>query len=118
MKILNSRHERGVSLGGLIVTIIVFGSIFLVGARALPSLIEYQAIVRAVNRAAQESSVESARRVFDSQSAVEDIHSISSKDLEFVQTGNGLRASFAYASEIPLVEPVYLLIKYSGHSSN
>ena len=43
------------------------------------------------------------------------IKTISGKDLDIQQLGDtALRTSFAYNVEIPIVEPVYLLVKYEG----
>ncbi len=118
MRALHRWHERGLGLGGLIVTIVILGGLFLVGAKTVPALVEYKAVVRAANAAAQESSVEAARRAFDAQAAIDDISSITSRDLEISQTGNGLAVGYAYDKEIALIDPVYLLIKFSGRAGN
>ena len=44
------------------------------------------------------------------------ISSISGKDLEVTKENEKLVIRFAYDKEIPLVEPVYLLLKYKGRS--
>ena len=45
------------------------------------------------------------------------ISSISAKDLEITKENDRLVIRFAYDKEIPLVEPVYLLLKYRGRSN-
>jgi hypothetical protein len=39
---------------------------------------------------------------------------ITGKDLEITKNGDKVVIRFAYDKEIPLIEPVYLLIKYKG----
>ena len=57
------------------------------------------------------------RRAFDKQKDIEySISSISGKDLEVTKENDKLVIRFAYDKEIPIVEPVYLLLKYKGRS--
>jgi hypothetical protein len=57
------------------------------------------------------------RRAFDKQKDIEySISSISGKDLQVTKENEKLVIRFAYDKEIPIVEPVYLLLKYQGAS--
>ena len=42
------------------------------------------------------------------------ISSISGSDLEITQQGDKTTISFAYDKQVPILDPVYLLIKYKG----
>ena len=42
--------------------------------------------------------------------------SITSKDLDITKEGDKVVVKFAYNKEIPLIEPVFLLIKFEGRS--
>ena len=87
--------------------------------RVLPTVNEYLTIQRAVNRVAAESpaTVAEVRKAFDKQKDIEySISSISGKDLEITKENDRLVIRFAYDKEIPLVEPVFLLMKYQGRS--
>jgi hypothetical protein len=80
---------------------------------------EYLTIQRAVNRVASESpaTVAEVRKAFEKQKDIEyAISSISGKDLEITKENERLVIRFAYDKEIPLVEPVFLLVKYQGRS--
>ena len=44
------------------------------------------------------------------------ITSIAGKDLEVTKENDKLVIRFAYDKEIPIVQPVYLLLKYQGQS--
>jgi hypothetical protein len=111
--------QRGVSLIGLMAWAIIIGFIGYVAVRVLPTVNEYLTIQRAVNRVAAESppTVAEVRRAFEKQKEIEySISSISGKDLEVTKENEKLVIRFAYDKEIPIVEPVYLLMKYKGSS--
>jgi hypothetical protein len=116
---LPRRAQRGVTMFGLLSWAIVIGFVAYVGVRVLPTVNEYLTIQRAVNRVAQDSptTVAEVRKAFDKQKDIEySIDSISGKDLEVTKENDRLVIRFAYDKEVPLVEPVFLLIKYQGQS--
>lgn len=114
-----SRAQRGVSLIGLLFWAIVIGFLGYLAVRVLPTLNEYLTVQRAVDRVAAESppTVGEVRKAFDRQKDIEySISSISGKDLEITKENDRIVIRFAYEKEIPIVEPVYLLMKYKGRS--
>jgi hypothetical protein len=107
------------SLIGLLAWAIIIGFIGYVVVRVLPTVNEFLTVQRAVDRVAAESppTVGEVRKAFDKQKDIEyAISSISGKDLEVTKENEKLVIRFAYDKEIPLVEPVYLLLKYKGRS--
>ncbi len=113
------RAQRGLSLIGLLAWAIIIGFIGYLGVRVLPTVNEFLTIQRAVNRVAAEAppTVGEVRRAFDKQKDIEySISSISGKDLEITKENEKLVIRFAYDKEIPIMEPVYLLLKYKGSS--
>jgi Domain of unknown function (DUF4845) len=115
-----ARAQRGISLIGLMFWAIVIGFIGYVAVRVLPTVNEYLTIQRAVNRIATEgpATVADVRKAFEKQKDIEySISSISGKDLEITKENERLVIRFAYDKEIPLVEPVFLLVKYQGRSN-
>jgi Domain of unknown function (DUF4845) len=114
-----ARAQRGVSLIGLLAWAIIVGFVGYVAVRVLPTVNEYLTIQRAVNRIATEgpATVAEVRKAFDRQKDIEyAISAISGKDLEVTKENDRLVIRFAYDKEIPIVEPVYLLMKYKGQS--
>ncbi len=114
-----ARAQRGVSLIGLLFWAIVIGFLGYLAVRVLPTLNEYLTVQRAVDRVAAESppTVGEVRKAFDRQKDIEySISSISGKDLEITKENDRIVIRFAYEKEIPIVEPVYLLMKYKGRS--
>jgi len=113
------RRQRGISLFGLMFWAIVIGFFGYVAVVTIPTLNEYFTIQRTVDKVAAEnpSTVAAARTAFDRQKDIEySISSISSSDLEITKENDRVVISFAYDKEIPIVGPVYLLIKYEGRS--
>jgi hypothetical protein len=87
--------------------------------RAVPTVNEYLTIKRAVEKvaASQPATVADARTAFDRQKEVEySITSIDSKDLEITKENDKVVIAFAYDKEVPLLGPVYLLLKYEGRA--
>lgn len=111
--------QRGVTLIGLLFWAIIIACVALVGLKVLPTVNEYFTIQRAVNKVAKEggSTVPEIRSAFDRQKDIEySISSISGKDLEITKENEKIVVKFAYDKELELIQPVFLLIKYRGHS--
>lgn len=110
-------QQRGLSLISLLFvggTLAFFG---VIGAQVIPTLIEFQAIGKAVTKAvAAGNSVAEIRNNFDKAQAIDDFKAISGKDLEVTKNGDKIVASFAYTKEIHLGGPAYLTLKYAGTS--
>jgi hypothetical protein len=82
----------------------------------IPTLIEYQAITKAANKATEGTTVPEVRAIFDRAQAIDDFQSVSGKDLDIKKDGDKVVVSFAYDREIHLFGPAYLLLKYRGQS--
>jgi Domain of unknown function (DUF4845) len=116
-------RQRGASLISLLFLAIIVGFLMLMAARVFPSVNEYLTIRKAVTQIMRNnpSSAGEIRGAFEKTTEVEySIHTISSKDLNIqpIGDGGGFRTSFAYDVEIPIVEPVYILVKYAGSASS
>jgi Domain of unknown function (DUF4845) len=110
-------RQRGVTLLGLLFWGILVAMVALVVIRVLPTINEFTTIQRAVKKIAQDqpATVPEARKAFDRQKDIEySISSISGQDLQITKENDKIVIRFSYDKEVPLVDPVYLLIKYSG----
>jgi hypothetical protein len=113
------RAQRGFSLIGLMFWAILIGFFAYLAVRVLPTLNEYLTIQRAVDKIAAESppTVAEVRKAFERQKDIEySISSISAKDLDVTKENDRIVIRFAYDKEIPIIEPVFLLVKYEGRS--
>ena len=85
-------------------------------AQVVPTYIEFMAVQKAAQKAAAGTTVSEVRSIFDKASQIDDIRSISGKDLEVGKEGDRVVVSFAYSREIHLAGPAYLVMKYQGRS--
>ena len=112
---LKSR-QGGFSLLGMLFVVGVLASLGVLGAQAFPTVLEYQAALKAVQKAAAGSTVGEVKTIFDKAAQIDDINSISGKDLEVTKEGDKVVVKFAYNKEIHMFGPAYLLLKYAGRS--
>ena len=112
---LKSR-QRGVSFIGLLFVLVVLAGVGVMAAQAFPTLLEYQAALKAVEKAKSGTSVPEVRQIFDKAAQIDDIKSITGKDLDVTKNGDKVLVKFAYDREIHMFGPAYLLLKYTGQS--
>jgi hypothetical protein len=116
-------RQRDASLFSMLILAIIVAFVMLMGARVFPSVNEYLTIRKAVNQIMKSgpASPSDIRTAFEKTSEVEySIKTITAKDLTIVPLGDSgaFRTSFAYNVEIPIVEPVFLLVKYEGSATS
>ena len=107
--------QRGISFIGLLFVAIVVACVGVVAAQVIPTLIEYQAIDKAANKAKEGTTVPEVRAIFDRAQAIDDFK-LSGKDLDVEKVGDKVVVSYAYEREIHLFGPAYLTMKYKGSS--
>lgn len=109
---LRSR-QRGLSFIGLVLIGVLAVAVFAIGGQSVPILLEYQAVKKAATKAArEETTVAGVRASFDRAAAIDDISSISGKDLEITKRNDKVVVSFNYSREIELVGPAYLVYRF------
>ena len=117
MKTKSRSKQRGISFFGLVFVGVVLAVSGVIAAQVFPTLVEYQAINKAANKAATEgSSVAEIRAAFDRMQAIDDFKAISGRDLEITKEGEKVVVSFHYEREIHLTGPAWLTLKYAGRS--
>ena len=113
----SSARQRGISIVGLVILVIAIGFLGIVGLRVLPTFVEYRAIQSAVKKArASASTVVEMQKAFDRSAAIDDITTLTGKDLEFAKVDDDFVISYAYTKKVPLFGPVSLTIDYAGSS--
>lgn len=108
--------QRGISFIGILFVggILAFAGV--IAAQAIPTAIEFQAVTKAASKAKEGNSVAEVRSIFDKAAQIDDIKSISGKDLEVTKDNGKTVVAFAYNKEIHIGGPAYLLLKYTGKS--
>lgn len=116
------KHQRGVSLSGLLIGCVIFAVVALLGMKLFPDVTEYLQIVKTAKSISLEASqngmsVSDIRKSFDRKAQIDDIKTITGQDLDISKDGNQVVITFAYAKTIPLFTNVSLLIDFEGSSA-
>lgn len=109
-------RQRGLSFLGLLVVGGLLAVSGVIIAEIVPTAIEYQAVLKAADKAREGTSVAEVRSIFDKAAAVDNIKSISGRDIEVSKEDDKIVVKFAYQREIHLTGPAYLTLKYAGRS--
>lgn len=108
-------HQRGLSLVSVIFVGAIVVFLLLIGAKAVPAMTEYFAVDRAVQKVAGEGqTVRDIRNAFDRYGTIDDIKSISGKDLDITKDGDRVIVSYAYTYSIPILDNVRIVIDFAG----
>ncbi len=108
--------QRGLSFLGLLFIGGLLAVAAVVALQVAPTVMEYKAVGEAATKASAGKSVAEVRAIFDKMAQVNDIKSISGKDLDISKQGDRVVVGFEYEREIHLAGPAYLTLKYSGTS--
>lgn len=109
-------RQLGISFIGLLFVVGVLAALVVLAAQAFPTVVEYQAVVKAAQKASSGNTVADVRQIFDKAADIDDIKSITGKDLDISKNGDKVVVKFAYTKEIHMFGPAYLLLKYAGQS--
>lgn len=103
-----TRSQRGITLTGALMGMIVLAAVGLFGAKLLPSYVEYFAVKKII--AAMEASgetksgtVRQLRDAFDRRNAIEDVKSVNGADLEITKDGGETVITATWATKVPIV---------------
>lgn len=108
--------QRGISFIGLLFVGGILAMTGVIAAQVFPTVIEYMAIEKAAQRATAGQSVVEVRGLFDKSAEIDNIKSITGKDLEVTKEGDKVVVAFSYQREIHLAGPAFLTLKYAGRS--
>lgn len=115
------RHQRGLTLVGLIIILGMLGFAALLAAKLLPAYLEFYAIKRIVNEIStsgetQNGSAKTIQASFDRRATIESVTSVRGRDLEIVKEGNGFVVSASWERRVPLVYNISALMEFEVES--
>jgi hypothetical protein len=116
MKFSVKSRQSGISFIGVLFVVGILACLAILGAQAFPTVVEYQAALKAAQKASSGGTVPEVRQIFDKAAQIDDIKSIAGKDLEVSKNGDQVVVKFAYDREIHMFGPAFLLLKYRGES--
>jgi hypothetical protein len=115
MKTRTAHRQRGLSLIGLIFVGLIVVALLALGFKVVPAVVEYIAIERAVQKIKSEgTTVRDIQTAFERHATIDDIKSISSKDLDITKEGDKVVISYAYQKKISILDNVSLVIDFAG----
>lgn len=115
MKFQSRRKQSGLSIVGLIFSLVILGGIGILMAQVVPAVIEYRSIQNAMEKAkASGTTVREIQAAFDKNKAAGYFDAISGADLEVMKNGSDVEVSFAYQKKIPLFGPASILFEFAG----
>jgi hypothetical protein len=115
-------RQRGITLSGFVLWAIVLVTFALLGLRIGPPYLEYLAIQKQLKAIANDPEARSGLRrdvenVFSRRAAIENIKSISAKDLQISKQGDQLVVSVDYSVCVPVVANIRACMDYSASSA-
>jgi hypothetical protein len=108
--------QRGISFITVLFIVGMLAALGVMVMQAFPSFLEYQAALKAINKAKDGATVAEVRSIFDKAADIDAISSIKGRDLEVAKEGDKVIVSFAYDKEFHLFGPAWLVLKYRGSS--
>jgi hypothetical protein len=108
-------RQRGLSLVSLIFVGLIVVFLLAIGMKLVPAMTEYFAIDRAVQKVASEGqTVRDIRSAFDRYATIDDIKSISGKDLDITKDSDRIVVSYNYSYSVPVLDNVRIMIDFTG----
>lgn len=119
---LISNKQQGVGLSGMLIWSAVVIIIAILGMKLIPSFMEYTAIKRVLVAITSDASLQNAhpreiRQSFDKRAAIDDIKTVTSRDLEISREGGQTVLSVSYSVKTPLFANVSLYIDFTAASN-
>ncbi len=88
--------QRGLTFIGLVLIGVVVAVLALVAVQVVPTLIEFQSISKAAQRASEGSTVAEVRSRFEKSAVIDGFTSVKSRDLDISKENDRVIVKFAY----------------------
>ena len=113
----STSSQRGVSMLGILFICVAIVLVAIGALKIVPTYMEFRSI-KAAAIAARDGgkTVIDIQKAFDRYANVNDITTISGKDLEISKEGSDIIVAFKYDKKVPLFANVSVLIEYAGSS--
>jgi predicted lipid carrier protein YhbT len=111
------RRQRGATFLGMLIIVAILGFALYAGIRLTPIYLEYMAVARALEQTAKEHSgnqptQQGLRSSLDRRWVIEDIKSISWRNVEIKRSPNGFLVRAAYRAEAPFIANVKIVVDF------
>ena len=116
MKRSSRGRQGGLSIITLVIIVAALAGLAALVVQVIPTFIEYQAVVKAVERSKDAGTALEVRQAFERAAQVDDIKSVTPRDLEISRANDRNVVKVAWNREIHMFGPAYLLMKYAYQS--
>lgn len=119
--LIRKSRQRGVTLTGLIVAVIILGLAGVLAAKVVPEVIEYYAVVKDVKATVNDpglrgASLQEIKIAYAKRAGIDNITAVNPNDLDISKDGDQLVIGFAYSKKIPLFANASLLLDFDYSS--
>jgi len=112
---ISRKYQRGLSFVSVVFLGVILVAVGAVVAQSVPIFLEAMAIKKGVEKAAGENSEKKIRDSFERTIRVDNIRSISAKNLKInVKGDRDISIKYSYESDIKLFGPAYLVYRFNG----
>lgn len=112
------QKQRGLSLSGLIIALILVGLVAVIGMQVVPAVVEYQSIKKAMIEARNKgNSVAEIQAAYNKAEAAGYFSAVGGNDLVIVKDNGEYVVSFAYEKKLPLFGPASLLLEFAASTN-
>ena len=116
---MKKNRQRGVTITGLVLWLVVFIFAGLLAMKLVPAYMEYGSAKNAIEAIARDRNATTpadVRRAFDSRAVIDNIDVIKSADLDITRQGNETVIGFAYRKEVPLFANIGIYVDFSANT--
>ncbi|HEX2200142.1 MAG TPA: DUF4845 domain-containing protein [Burkholderiales bacterium] len=109
--------QRGVTITGLMVWLVILIAGALLGMKLIPAYMEYgtaKSAIEAIARERNATTPADVRRAFESRAAIDDITAVKAADLDITKQGNDMVIGFSYRKEVPLFANVGVYMDFAA----
>jgi hypothetical protein len=106
--------QRGMTFIGFLILMVFLGVFVYAGIRLVPVYVEYMNIAKAIDAAktSQAGSADGIRNAIEKRFEVDDVHSLTSKEVEIKRQGDSWMIHAAYDAEAPFMGNVSFLVHF------
>ena len=109
-------RERGITMAGLLILVAFVGLFVYAAIRLTPLYIEYMAVSKAIHglKADADGGPKAMQVALEKRFDIEDIKSVSWRDVQIAKAGSGYSVHVAYDAETPFVGNIGFVVHFDN----
>ncbi len=116
-------RQRGFTLGGLMLLLLLLGFVAYTAARVLPAYMDYWVVKRVMRNVLEQPNLldireSELRQKFAKELRLNNVKAATADDLEIEQIPGGLRLKASFSAKEPFMGPVHLCLEFHAEASS